>query len=621
MFFFNGIKIENFKSLKNLTEFQFAPITVLTGSNSSGKSTVYQALSFLNSALFYNFENKRVDSNEYDKRIISLFEPVPYTNFIQENRVFKHLLNRESNSDTLTFEIPFILESYSNEVVAKIDFKLLNEPIGLCQLCNILIYDKKTDEELIKYYKDGNKVKAKFNFEVLYIDLVIRRDNFEKLKKIIKNHIIDIYKNLQDEDIQPVDIVKYINVQPDFIDSSKELMGDSFELNHISINHPVNDIDDDYDFDIKIHDKLIFYIQFKGSSFGNFYSLKRQINFFNRNVKELGYLIKIDKFEIIDKTNLSAIRNIDIKHINVDEYYILNRLSNKVFEFDSENATNFLNDVTKFILKELNIETPNALNFDEQKLRKKIISTSFIKFIDTYILLNIIKSFSYVSKINYIGISESRLNRNIDFIDSNYDYIIDFYLEQNSHKYSKNICFINKWVEKFNIGKNITFKKNDTDFFSLFIDGERNISDEGRGVKQIIALLFKIQMYIDKFGFFHRSKLIFIEEPETYLHPAYQSLLAELIYDAYTEFRLQFIVETHSEYFVRKLQYLVADTKALPEDINIYYFNNTQDNDEKTYQITLDEYGTLSRNFGKGFYDESSSLNLSLYLRTKNDYN
>ena len=40
------------------------------------------------------------------------------------------------------------------------------------------------------------------------------------------------------------------------------------------------------------------------------------------------------------------------------------------------------------------------------------------------------------------------------------------------------------------------------------------------------------------------------------------------------KFNIQFFIETHSEYLIRKLQYLTAKKEIKPEDSVIYYFNH-----------------------------------------------
>ncbi|KAA6331110.1 hypothetical protein EZS27_020263, partial [termite gut metagenome] len=43
----NNISFENFRVFKNKSDFDLAPITILTGANSSGKSSVIKALKLL----------------------------------------------------------------------------------------------------------------------------------------------------------------------------------------------------------------------------------------------------------------------------------------------------------------------------------------------------------------------------------------------------------------------------------------------------------------------------------------------------------------------------------------------------------------------------------------------
>ena len=44
----NSLRIENFKSIEDSTEFTLKPVTCLVGKNESGKSTILQALYKLN---------------------------------------------------------------------------------------------------------------------------------------------------------------------------------------------------------------------------------------------------------------------------------------------------------------------------------------------------------------------------------------------------------------------------------------------------------------------------------------------------------------------------------------------------------------------------------------------
>lgn len=114
--------------------------------------------------------------------------------------------------------------------------------------------------------------------------------------------------------------------------------------------------------------------------------------------------------------------------------------------------------------------------------------------------------------------------------------------------------------------------------------------------------------------------IFLIEEPEANLHPSFQSKLADLFIDSASKFNHNFIIETHSEYMVRKFQYWVAKGKIKSEDVKIYYFDN-QNNDSEVKDLDLTEIsilqnGDLSKPFGEGFYDEAINLQYEL-LRIK----
>ncbi|MBO6497379.1 MAG: AAA family ATPase [Roseivirga sp.] len=97
---------------------------------------------------------------------------------------------------------------------------------------------------------------------------------------------------------------------------------------------------------------------------------------------------------------------------------------------------------------------------------------------------------------------------------------------------------------------------------------------------------------------------IVIEEPELGLHPNLQSRLAELLVEASIRFNIQFLVETHSEYFIRKFQSLLAAQKIHSSDILLYYFFESSD----FSKIELDKLGNLKTEFGAGFFDEATTL-------------
>ena len=177
--------------------------------------------------------------------------------------------------------------------------------------------------------------------------------------------------------------------------------------------------------------------------------------------------------------------------------------------------------------------------------------------------------------------------------------------------------FSDKWSTEFQLSGPIRWKiDRETGIVHLKV-GDDYLSNLGVGASQIVALLlanYSTELYKDE-------RLIILEEPETNLHPAFQSKLADMFVDAYNAFRRQFIIETHSEYLIRKLQYLIAKGEAKPEDVVIYYFhdpNNIPPGEKQVKKITILEDGSLSDEFGPGFFDEAANWELELLKLKKN---
>jgi len=99
------------------------------------------------------------------------------------------------------------------------------------------------------------------------------------------------------------------------------------------------------------------------------------------------------------------------------------------------------------------------------------------------------------------------------------------------------------------------------------------------------------------------NDLLIIENPESHLHPAGQSKIAELCAIASAN-GVQIIVETHSDHFLNGIR--VATKKGLltPEQSKIYYFRKDKDELEtKIDEINIDKEGGID-NYPKGFFDQ-----------------
>ncbi len=123
--------------------------------------------------------------------------------------------------------------------------------------------------------------------------------------------------------------------------------------------------------------------------------------------------------------------------------------------------------------------------------------------------------------------------------------------------------------------------------------------------------------------------ILLIEEPEANLHPSLQSKLADFFEELVKRFQIKLIIETHSEYLIRKLQYLVASNKSelTKEDVIIHYLYPPNHPEvlsgevQQVKKIEIDEFGRLNKEFGKGFFDEADNIAMELFLLQQSQSN
>ena len=84
--------------------------------------------------------------------------------------------------------------------------------------------------------------------------------------------------------------------------------------------------------------------------------------------------------------------------------------------------------------------------------------------------------------------------------------------------------------------------------------------------------------------------------------------------EAYREYNIHFIIETHNEYLIRKLQVMVADKECnlTTNDVSLNYVEKDRNGISTNRKIEILEDGRLSGTFGSGFFDEADSLAMNL---------
>ena len=195
--------------------------------------------------------------------------------------------------------------------------------------------------------------------------------------------------------------------------------------------------------------------------------------------------------------------------------------------------------------------------------------------------------------------------------------VIGSYQSMNFKDGSSQRLFVQDWMKNFGIGLDFKIESIQGEAFTVTItnmDGEEvPLADLGMGSIQIILLLLKLATLIEDGGLY--PGLVIIEEPEQNIHPKLQSKLAELFESLHKEYKLRFLIETHSEYMIRKTQAMIATKEVLFEQnpFRVYYFPDNK----APYDMEYQPNGTFAQPFGEGFYDAASGLSFQVLTAIK----
>ncbi len=118
-----------------------------------------------------------------------------------------------------------------------------------------------------------------------------------------------------------------------------------------------------------------------------------------------------------------------------------------------------------------------------------------------------------------------------------------------------------------------------------------NIVNTGSGISQSFPLILRSFMPVEE------PTLIIIEEPETHLHPAAHGNLAERFLISFLENNNRnYLIETHSENFILRLQSIIADPEIAftSNDIKIYYVDFVkEEQSSKLVSLDISEDGEI----------------------------
>ena len=712
-----GIGFENMKVFKKAQYFDFKNITLLTGTNNSGKSSIINAMQMLQD----NLKSKNIDEllkTEF-KLISNQNKYGSISNFINneskiEDNYFVFIRKTNSIEYSVKIEVNSGLESYGSvkQIIAK-DIKSSDE------IFNILVEKPNPNFNCsfsinYKYFIDRFNKKCE-NTEILRN----RINELEEFSRKVKDgeKSFDDFLKLSDKISDEVSV--FVSIQKDYDDEEVEDYDDFYDSDNF-FGDDEKDDQEDYDDEEEMNEDLAYYsYTITGDS-----EICKNIE--NQNFDEVGVFLteKVDglnmkytdfisqsdyetlfqkkykngifDFELLFMKNTevySEFKNIICSYYKADyeESYnmftddVITALSNSNWKMKEEYSKIdllllpenimeiFISSLSDFGLLGSLITFKDKLKNDGKKIGDFVKAEHNFKFDNESILKlekenffeavyfkvfdllfdftnNKVKDISYnrfisesvqdeiysdiVQKIiqidfridnDYVSSNRFTIKRAYNFND-NSDFSNLLKKVEETKKNNKEKCeeFISKWIKEFNIADELILKPDlETGNFKAFLkigDKETQLADFGLGTNQLLPIIFSLGIHdYDKLSLYNRKILprtVVIEEPEANLHPVLQSKLADMFVDATNNFNVQIIVETHSEYIVRRMQFLVAKkyfkksyNELSIDKVNIYYFNSKIDKSgRKAYEIKFNEKGQLSEDFGTGFYDESQSL-------------
>lgn len=276
-----------------------------------------------------------------------------------------------------------------------------------------------------------------------------------------------------------------------------------------------------------------------------------------------------------------------------------------------------------FMRSKLN-ETPLDIEMSEEEMQIARIHSIFD--FSALIMTSIYNSFyaECKNRISYIGPfrqNPDRIYRNSETIRSHVgskgenigDILARAYQAEDKALYEK----ISRLITDY-FGYELKIKDLGNNYFQLMLRDkngvESNLIDVGFGISQVLPIISEVCMSSLKRN--RRSDLdinniILVEQPELHLHPAAQARLADLFAMCISaNENARFIIETHSEHLISKLQVLIADENcALTSDmVQILYVDKNKNGEAFVQEMKIKENGKFVEEWPSGFFDQGYTL-------------
>ena len=531
--------VKNYKRFQDTSIVPFSDITILVGSNSSGKSSFIKAL-----ILFLDNIVNRGYSFFLDKeRLFFDFHAVSCENI--NLGTFTRAINDKSKEDTIVLSAKFKEKECHRSIRFEIKRYDFDETLGY--LSRVIIHEIIKDGETF-YDFDINT--RNVSISIPYKKIIESYASYGKLRRDKIAHGKAIWEDLAYDKL-PSDIRHDAEQELAFLRNYEE------SINKKGIQ-PIVELDE------HLNGSMIF--EFPEVIF----------------TIEKGYAKVTVPFTIPDRNDLITSLLAGILHARDDMNFTIRDIGNTQF-VRTDIIESFLTNNTK-----------ELRSFNEKAL-------PHIEYIYAH----------SISKKVFFSMDD----RN-DFIART---LHEAY-QTRALRHNETQDFIRHWLMEFKIGDKIEISRIEGEGYSVKVidkDGRfKNLADIGTGSAQIVLLLLKVAIILSTRQ--TEAVLLVIEEPEQNMHPNYQSLLADLFF-AMQQKGIKLLVETHSEYLIRRSQVIVAklcsEMHYTQEELDkknpfrVIYFPESGQPYDMHYKVN----GDFEHLFGEGFFDAAAKNRVELY--------
>ena len=183
-----------------------------------------------------------------------------------------------------------------------------------------------------------------------------------------------------------------------------------------------------------------------------------------------------------------------------------------------------------------------------------------------------------------------------DYVGKNGEYTAEILYDK---ELKKNI---NYWLKEI-AGYELSEDNGNDKVKSINLNDEKthiqkiNLLDLGSGIAQVLPIITQ--------AFKSENNTILVEEPEIHLHPKAQATLGEMFAVAAKERNNTFVIETHSENLLLRLERLIRQGKLSKDDVSVIYVDKNE-NGSYCIPLILDNEGDITNinDVPDGFFEE-----------------